>query len=336
MPYHQLNANVLRPGDVILEAGAGMVAWLIKRFDRGKLSTSGKVFYHVLLYTGMQFVTEATREGVRSFDAGRIITKNPSDFLVLRHPKLSGETTISPDLERSFRFVMQDVQNEWYNLRGAISTKLSFIRRNKSAVDNSYFCSQLVAEFFERIGLKIFKDTICPELITPSMFISDNCILQPVNDDCFVILPDHPGWRYALRRYYLIKTEPFAIQQRTHKLARKMIKLFGPRVEGLLKKIGKEQTIRTPSDLYVALMLPDLPEADLISDQLVEFLEMNGLDLEIAVQTEMKKKAFEELASVVGKPWWKAMLVRWLCRSIKGSKQFIPVDLPLRFSSTGI
>ena len=328
MPYHQLNSDALRPGDVILEAGTGKIPSLIRLFDRGELSARGKLFYHVLVYTAMSFVMEATREGVRSIPAARIITNDIGDFRVLRHPEFPEgikDTRWNEFVDKSLFFYLNLEHDKEYNYLGAIATKLGFLRRSATTDHDSFFCSQLVAEGYRRVGVKLFKHSVNPEAVTPSMFLSDNCLLKPVNYNCFVRLPNY-SWigLFAQRRYDVIKHEPIPLLQLSHDAVRRMIATFGPRLDGLTKQIGKKQTIRTPQDLYLTLTFPDLPDADSVSDGLVEFMERHFPKKEIDAKIEMTKKVYEEIANLDDRKG-KALLVRTLRRDIKAIEQLIVI-----------
>jgi cell wall-associated NlpC family hydrolase len=69
----------LEPGDVILEAGTGIISQGIKLVDAGLLNTLGTgdapAFSHVFLYVGMNLIMEAD-EDVRSLLASRVITEH--------------------------------------------------------------------------------------------------------------------------------------------------------------------------------------------------------------------------------------------------------------------
>jgi cell wall-associated NlpC family hydrolase len=93
MAYCQLDPEKLEPGDVILEAGTGIISQGIKFVDAGLLNTSGigdaPAFSHVFLYVGMNLIMEAD-EDVRSLLASRVITEHPRTFSSCDIPNSSG------------------------------------------------------------------------------------------------------------------------------------------------------------------------------------------------------------------------------------------------------
>jgi hypothetical protein len=61
----------------------------------------------------------------------------------------------------------------------------------------------------------------------------------------------------------------------------------------LLKQIGKIKKIQTVNEIYQALLLPDLPRAEKISDEIVSFLEVNSALQSLKNDIEEHKDKFE-------------------------------------------
>ena len=265
---YQLNATALQPGDVILETGTGLFSKLIRLFDRGPYS-------HVILYLGANFIVEAVGSGVRILQASRIITYDPRRYLVLRHPGLAQKELKSEEMkelvaDRLFGTLISDL-NRPYSLWGAFRTKLPFLRRAK----NEFFCSQLVAQTFEKIGVPAFDATKSSDIVTPNLFLTEACNLKERVDGCFEKLPNFE-WLPPLAedRFKVLESGPLPLLEIGSKLAKETVRIFGPRVDAATRKINKVQTIRSMQDLYLTLYFPDLPNGDKLSDELVEWMKL--------------------------------------------------------------
>jgi hypothetical protein len=321
MTFFQLDAEKLQPGDVVLEAGSGAISKLIKVADRPRSGSRRGSFSHVFVYVGYSNIMEAD-EGVRLLAVNRIITAEPDRFLVLRHPDYP-KGLDRPEWQEyanslMFRALYSEA-NKPYDWWGALATKLPFLKGRA----NSFFCSQLVAEGYRRLGIPIFKHSVAPADVTPNMFLSDECLLKPV-PNCFHALPDRP-WiaEFARKRYDVMKTEPVPLAQRTHECAVKMVKTFGPRVDALTRSINKKQHIASPEDLYLTLTFPDLPDGDRVSDELVEFMEINYPAKEIAEYMQLSKSSLEAGISL-NDPEVTAMIVKTLRKDIAASEKLQP------------
>jgi hypothetical protein len=221
--------------------------------------------------------------------------------------------------EKLMFLVLHAEANKPYNWWGALATKLPFL---KGGTD-SFFCSQLVAEGYRRLGISIFKQNVAPADVTPNMFLSDECLLKPVVN-CFHALPDRP-WiaEFARNRYDVMKDEPVPLAQITHERARKIVETFGPRVDALTLSINKKQHITSPQDLYMTLTFPDLPDGDRVSNELVEFLEINYPAKEIADYLELTKNSFEAGISL-NDPDVTSIIVKTLRKDIAAVEQLLP------------
>jgi len=315
MTLYQLDAEKLRPGDVIVEAGDGMISKLIKFFDSGRFS-------HVSVYVGMNALMEAD-EGVRIILASRVITETPDKFTVLRHPSHphglvgAGWTELANNL---MFCALHPEANKPYSWLGVLATKLPLLKGK----ENSFFCSQLVCEGYRRVGVPLFQPKRSPEKTTPNMFVSDECLLRPVQG-CFSALPDK-NWiaGFAKSRYDVMKSEPIPLAQVTHERVRELVETFGPRVDTLTQGINKKQTIASPSDLYLTLTYPDLPEADAVSDDVVAFMKLRFPAQETAMFRELSKAAF--MAGVaMNDPDVTALIKRTLRKDIAAVEGMLPM-----------
>ncbi len=277
------------PGDVILEAGEGWYARVTQFLDRGPFS-------HVILYLGANFIVEAVEEGVRIIQALRVITFDPQSYLVLRHPDMEnlGDKTneiISFVEQRLFASLLSEL-NRPYSWTGALGTKAPFLRRR----GHEHFCSQLVAEAFQRIGVSIFSKEIPPDRVTPNLFDTESCVLRPVSG-CFLKLPDSEWLRtFARDRYKVMKSSPMPILELGSQIAKDAVKVFGPRVDAAMRKINTVEQVHSLQDLYRALYVPDLPDGDQISDDLTAWMELRYPSGAIQKYAAAIRRSLEQVA----------------------------------------
>lgn len=124
----------LQDGDVVLERGHRAVSKGISKIDRGPYS-------HALLWLGGTDFLEAVDIGVRLISYARFFLRDPSDWIVLRHPD-SEAGRLAAREARSFAHMK-------YGLGGALATK---IPGNWKTDPTAMFCSQVVAAAYENIG----------------------------------------------------------------------------------------------------------------------------------------------------------------------------------------
>jgi hypothetical protein len=324
MAFFQLDAEKLEPGDVILESGSGKISKLITVADRPVGARGDVRFSHVFVYVGMGQIMEAD-EGVRLLLANRVLTEEPERFLVLRHPEYDSLIKSSGwqhDAKHLIFMALHGEANKPYNWRGVLGVKFPWL----GSAPNSFFCSQLVAEGYRRIGVPLFNGQErepTPGEVTPNSFLTKGCLLREV-EDCFHRLPDRP-WvaELAANRYEVMKNEPIPLAQLTHQTAEQIVKLFGKRVDALTARINKVQTISSPQELYLTLAFPDLPEADQVSDELVAFMEMNSPVKQIPAFIELQKRSFEA-GLAQNDPEVKALIIRTLRKDVASSEQLLP------------
>jgi hypothetical protein len=288
-PVYQLDPTRLMPGDVILEAGEGWYARVTQFLDRGPYS-------HVILYLGANFIVEAVEEGVRIIQALRVITFDPQSYRVLRHPDMEnlGDKTneiISFVEQRLFASLLSEL-NRPYSWTGALGTKVPFLRRR----GHEHFCSQLVAEAFQRTGVSIFSKEVAPDRVTPNLFDTEACILRRVSD-CFLKLPDSDWLRpFARDRYKVMKSSPLPILELGSQIAKDAVKVFGPRIDAAARKIDKPGRVHSLQDLYRSLYLPELPDGDQISDDLTAWMELRYPSSEIQKYAATVRRSLEHVA----------------------------------------
>jgi len=286
---YQLDPTRLLPGDVILERGDSLYSRVIRLSDRGRFS-------HVILYLGANFIVEAVEEGVRIMQALRIITADPRGYQVLRHPEienLRGKTNeIMSFVEQKLFVSMLSELNKPYSWRGILGTKLPFFHKRA----HEHFCSQLVAEAFQRIGFPLCAADVPMGRITPKFFETDACVLRKV-EGCFVKLPDSEWLKpFAKDRYKVLKSSALPILELGSQIARDAVKVFGPRIDTAARKIERQEAIGSLQDLYRVLYIPDLPDGDRIADDLTAWMELRYPSRSIREHAAATRGSFEHIA----------------------------------------
>lgn len=330
MPFYQLDADKLRPGDVVLEGGPGKLSKLIKLADRPegmeKKEPDRQKVSHALLYLGVGQIIEADQD-VRTLSVNRIITAEPENYIVLRHPRYPGNGGAldwQAHAATAIYWALHGEANKPYNWLGAIGAKIPLVKGKA----NTFFCSQLVAEGYRRLGVPLFTEDVAagritPEKVTPNMFLTRQCVLEPV-ENCFHKLPDRP-WvaELAANRYDVMQAEPVPLASITNDRAKNIVRTFGPRVDALTRRINKVQTISSPQELYITLAFPDLPEADKVSDELVEYMKTAVPTEEAAAFFALHKRSLEA-ALVMNDPEITSAISRTLRHDITHHEQLLP------------
>lgn len=325
MAYRFLDSDKLKTGDVILETSDGKLSALIKagdRIDEFDERVPAR-FSHAFIYVGMGYIMEAA-EGVRAILAARIITDKPENFLALRHPLHPNGIDVGWLGEMSSMGVFAALHpevNKDYNWRGAFGTKLPFV----GSTEGAYFCSQLVSEAYRRLNIDLFERPRRPEKVTPNSLLSRQCKLEPIDTEtCFTQLPDADWVRDVakLSRYEVIENEPIPLAQISHDVSKKMVAMFGPRLDAATKKIGQTQTVRSPQDIMLTLYFPDLPDGDRISDDILSFMKLN--------YPSDKIRQFRKMHMIAGEKFWQlgnpqliSMIQATLARDIHGVPQML-------------
>jgi len=288
-PVYQLNPTRLLPGDVILERGDSLYSRVIRLSDRGRFS-------HVILYLGANFIVEAVEEGVRIMQALRVITADPRGYQVLRHPEIENlrwkTNEIMSFVEQKLFVSMLSELNKPYSWRGILGTKLPFFRKRA----HEHFCSQLVAEAFQRIGFPLCAADVPMDRITPKFFETDACVLRKV-EGCFVKLPGSEWLKpFAKDRYKVLKSSSLPILELGSQIARDAVKVFGPRIDAAARKIERQEAIGSLQDLYRVLYIPDLPDGDRIADELTAWMELRYPSRSIREHAAATRSSFEHIA----------------------------------------
>ena len=147
-----LDINQLIEGDILLTSEKTLKS-------KGIRLTTFSEFSHALLYVGNGSFIHSDGEGVHSGNIQRLLFEKESDVLVLRvsDREISKNTCIYARTKIGTK----------YSLKEAVRTNLGKI---KSQEDNRQFCSRLVAQSYEKAGLKIVgnSDYCSPEELRSS------------------------------------------------------------------------------------------------------------------------------------------------------------------------
>jgi hypothetical protein len=195
-----LRSSLLQAGDVILMRSAGWqgtaIAWL-----------SGGAYSHAALFLGGTFTFESDGEDVvglrrlkavgweRTAERSDLLMRLPEgivDACVLRHPGMASVTaenfanaykaelfeSAGKDYSRLCRLV-DLAKTRFVGLRSAISRSVEYFEELHApdAVSGA-FCSELVARFLDRVGLRLFAEPRPPHQVTPNDFTTSTLTLQ--------------------------------------------------------------------------------------------------------------------------------------------------------------
>jgi Permuted papain-like amidase enzyme, YaeF/YiiX, C92 family len=150
----------LRAGDVVLERGLRWTSRIIRAADRGKYS-------HALIFLGGTDFLEAVNMGSRVITYLRVVITDPSAWVVLRHPD-------AQTAERAAHKA-RNLAHKKYGKIAAIRSILPFRFKDDPSC---LFCSQLVAEAYQRAGVILVRGKV-PRQITPRL-LHDASALKPL------------------------------------------------------------------------------------------------------------------------------------------------------------
>lgn len=155
-----LEMSKLNPGDIFLTGNDEKVSRVVRKFTSGSYS-------HAILYVGNGSYIHSDRDGVHANNIQRLLFESDQNVTVLR---LKSHT----DLTDVCEYARTQIGKE-YSIKGAVNAKAKL---KAPFGNNRQFCSKLVAEAYDFIGVKLSKDT---DHCTPKD-IEDCNILQPVSD----------------------------------------------------------------------------------------------------------------------------------------------------------
>lgn len=136
-----LDISKLENGDIVLEAGRKPHSKAIQKQTKSQYS-------HAMLYDNNSII-HATGGGVYSKNPQRILVPNQEDLLVLRLKEQHKPQTMKPACD----FARSNV-GKLYDYRGVLASPFAKGEGNQS----KQFCSRLVAQSYQKIGLDIVKN----------------------------------------------------------------------------------------------------------------------------------------------------------------------------------
>jgi hypothetical protein len=307
MQAYQLDPNRLLPGDVLLERGRGLESAIIRVFDWGSFS-------HAILYLGGGQIIEAVDRGVSLRSALYVICTDPSRFALLRHP--DGRGRIEPKIEFLHAFA-QGEMNKLYSTEGAIGTKIPFFRRRA----DEHFCSELIALIYQRMDIQLFTDKRHPDRVAPNDFARPSCTLVRQREAPFRDLPPLPSNLPNDVFLSLVdrdRLHSMSLSGMAGDLAQKAVAKYAGELEDAAKAKNIPAKVASLSDIYWMLFIPDLPNADRISEELKAMLEDSEVRQRIAsVEDTYKAEVDYRLAS--NNPILRSYVIRSLEDSISAS-----------------
>ncbi|ELJ8580919.1 hypothetical protein RUK41_001061 [Vibrio cholerae] len=197
-----LDLEKLRVGDVVLSSGDGKAAEVIKR-------TTGSHYSHAMLYVDHQINHAIPEGGVYSVNPQRLIFKSPEDLKVLRLKKNVEMKTLLSVCDFSGTLV-----GSVYSVKEAVATKI-LGKLNVGAKTSDQFCSRLVAQSYESVGIKLVAN---PSYCSPADLESSNELevvegavrLASSNELLFAQTPDPTQRNQAVTYEWLYKVRDLA------------------------------------------------------------------------------------------------------------------------------
>lgn len=154
-----LDLTKLQPFDIVLTRQKHARSLFIRLFSWGKYS-------HALICLTPSSLIEATIEGrVFTENPQRLIFDNINDCIVLRP-----NCTITQSQQRIMEEFLRNQIGSYYSISGALKIPL-LSKFNIFAKENGQFCSRLVAQAYQKIGVLLAKN---PNYCTPHQIYKSN------------------------------------------------------------------------------------------------------------------------------------------------------------------
>jgi hypothetical protein len=200
LPPFLLRTDMVQPGDVVLMLGSEKKSGAIASFSGGRYSHAALCITSDMIFESdggiidrklLQIVGWATMGGLQVRLGA--VPGRPNQFALYRHPRMS---EIS---EARFRQVLLEEMSDSYGKDYSEMFRLAPLAQTapaiKAALDFYYrmehklryaenvpgpFCSELVARFYDRLGLPLFSQPTRPELVSPNHLAASN--LERIED----------------------------------------------------------------------------------------------------------------------------------------------------------
>ena len=148
MPYLGLNISKLRPGDIILVRGHGLVGWLVRKITRSK-------FAHAELYAGQGMIIESTNPFAYSKNVQREVFRSREHVIVRR--SIEDPTDMELDaIVANARGLVGSRYSKLDAIATVFKKSCALLQKFRDVVfyclGGDMFCSRLVAEAYEKTG----------------------------------------------------------------------------------------------------------------------------------------------------------------------------------------
>lgn len=211
---YTINGN-LQIGDIILIMSGTKFGKIISSVTKGDFSHVGLVFKE-------RKYIEALTSGVQATSTLQIQVKDKEKIKILRPTAFKNnklkEACIVKILEEA-----NPNRYRKYNYKGAVTSvlKKEFIKTNKT-----FFCSELVALIYQKIGLSLFEKE--PEKVNPNDFVKlIGNLLEDVSDEIITQLPSYS-------KLYQMDIKYLDVNKKTEFHESKLISEFIAEVEKIL------------------------------------------------------------------------------------------------------
>jgi len=277
-----LRTDLIRPGDVLLSLGRKMKSRLIDHY------TGNRGYSHASLCVGSYFTYEsdgnlignrhiyphahvARRYFLTRRDEYGLPSGDPVSFRLFRHPEMCefDSSRPTPKFEAALRKLAKETLGGDYSQLSRMVglAKTGVVQRlllnsfaeladkmDRKQKVNLSFCSELVALFFEYLGLQLFRDGRRPEQVTPNDLADGaKCLLEEV-PDCVVRWPPDLEFERVDRKKNLIwknfppeQEDPFEkfmnktrVQKRSSDDLIEQLRKFNEKVSNSNEKFRKE------------------------------------------------------------------------------------------------
>jgi hypothetical protein len=153
--------DALMPGDILV----------LTNNDDKLIQKAGTKYIHAAIYMGDAQIIESNGYGVTMTHIYSYGFKEPDDAYILRYPNLK------PDqIFRLIRTCRENMGREWSGLQVA---RVQTLKDTDNRDDgNKTFCSRLVAEAYESVGIKLVKN---PSYCSPEDFLNCDVLMRVAN-----------------------------------------------------------------------------------------------------------------------------------------------------------
>ncbi|MEQ4654732.1 YiiX/YebB-like N1pC/P60 family cysteine hydrolase [Providencia rettgeri] len=161
-----LNLDMLKTGDIILERGNSKYSPIIS-------ATTGGHYSHAMIYIEDTIIEATSDGGVFSRVPNRFFVKNKEDLIVLRY-----KDTIPKYAMDQLALIPRDLVGSDYSMPEAMKVPLYSKSGVSSEPSGKQFCSRLVAQTYNGIGIKLVDNYL---YCSPNDFLRCKYLIQVEN-----------------------------------------------------------------------------------------------------------------------------------------------------------